>query len=419
MGAPTVPAPSPAACAWFAEFERRSAAEATLDDTGILLRLVREDPTARVPCLTPAWALALLLASCRSGSDLEPPARAMILGRLAAHEQVRPPEFEALLAKFESDHADCLALALCSEGGLSAGRLATLLSQLATKLGGDPFFQPPVKVTAWARELVAVHGVHDREWWTSVWRALPETQGAVLLRRAIAEALFDASEPEVVAELLRALVTTEPIDRSAYANVGLAATGFAMRGRLQSTWLLGVLARERDSSWKRTILWGLDPTTALWPSAAAITDPDVVRAVLSDSVALDTTPAQRFYRSELVERLFGLLGPVQGAEAFHDYVRRGPHDAEALAQRVAAALVFVADALGHVSANPSLREPLASVEHSLREAISSRGSQVGVFVGQVLDSSLLGPRRVRDQLLRLLGEQASTLPADTYSRLVR
>lgn len=419
LTSPTAPVASPEACAWFAELARRPAAEATADDIGTLLRLLSEDPPGRAPCLTPAWSLVLLLAYCRDVSSLEPPIQSMILARLATPKQDPFPEFEALLAKAAPDHADCLARALSSEGGFPASQLAMLLSQLAASVGGDPFFLPSPKLTAWARALVAAHGVHDQEWWASVWRALPDSQGAVLLRRAIAEALFEVSEPDIVAQLLRALATIEPVDRSAFASVGLAAVGCAMRGRVRREWLVGALPREQDFSWKRTILWGLDPTSALWPAAPAIMDPDVVRAVLSDSVAPVTTPAQSYYRSELVERLFGLLGPIQGAEAFHDYTRRGPHDSEALVQRVATALVFVADALDRVSTNPSLREPLASVEDSLREVVSARGTRIGAFVSLLLDSSLLGPRRVRDQLLRLLGEQASSLPPDTYGRLVR
>ncbi len=405
-GPPAAPhVASAAECAWFS---RWASLAPDPREVPSLLAALRLDLAHRTRCLPDPWLFLLVRAHC--DGDVEMSAQEVDV--LGAAWTERGPRSAAWALGVDTD--GCMLSLLAGAAG--AASLAHILSALGEAYSGDGLLSPNERLIDQAARLLALRSLSDRRYWTDFWSGIEDGAGGVHLRRAIYEAAIrDADEAAILGKLHFLADLEQSVGGSASPSIALAAMGMAMRGRLNTTVIASGLAWDRSVNWKRALLWSIGSESG-WPENPIAWDARSSDLMVESVLSAPESPGTRYYRLELVERLFAVLGPATAARIFASY-RADPYaSVTETIEWLSSGLRFAATELQ--SNDPVLRSARATVDSAIGRILEANRWRLDSVIVALLDKpdfkAAIGAREV---LVRLLGGDLDLLEPETRARL--
>ncbi len=373
-----------------------------------LLVALRADVARRTRCLPDPWLLLLTRARC--DGTVEMPAREV--DALGGAWTERGPRSAAWA--LGADTEGCV-LSLLAETA-DAGSLAHILSALGEAYSGDGLLSPNERLIDQAARLLALRSLHDSGYWTDFWSGIEDGAAGIHLRRAIYEAAIrDADEPAIVDRLHFLADLEQSVGGSASASTALAAMGMAMQGRLDASVISSGLAWDRSVNWKRALLWSIGPGNG-WPEKPLPWDGRSSEMIVRFVLSAPESPGARYYRLELVERLFEVLGPIDAARAFTSY-RADPYAS------VPETIEWLSSGLRFTGAEtqgggPAWRSARATVDSAIGYILEANRWRLDSVIVALLDKPDFKPAAgAREALVRLLDRDLDLLEPGTRARL--
>lgn len=376
------------------------------EECDAVLSTLRPVTDARASAMSDAWLLMLLHCHCSGHIVLTDAEIASLLAALR-----RTPSLD-----YTDPYAVPLLRLLANRADLMPPRAwGMALSAAGATASGGMMRADEVMVDI-AASLLAVHPAQDSEWWRGVWGGLSEDERGFHPRRAVCEAIGRLPDAVSRQEAWRSMASLEAVENPA-GNTGLLIIGLSMRGQVESSIALESMARESDASWRRALLWSLEPED-LWPQRRDGVDAAIARSVLDVlRAAPPESAAERYWRLDLIGRSWGLLGPTVAVQEFADFVASSRGDIDEAALRLAVAAYEVG--MHEATTRSEDQRAFDRGEQEITALFATPRYPLDRLLSLALMHPKLNERVARDVLIRALGSRVTTLSMTTYDRLVR